>query len=118
MVDPATYDRRRPFRINAQLPPGAITASMAVPWQADFNDCNIENGADWWPGQRPNQVRRGQEPHAEWVPPAWNAKGRPPHQDMVDKWAQLGFVVAKAVDNPTASEEAVEYVEDERSVEP
>ena len=105
MLDETTYDKQRPFRINANLPPGTLTARMAVPWQADFNDCSIEQGADWWPGQRPNQVRRGQEHHAEWVP---DGLGKV-HRDMVDKWSQLGFVVAKTVANK------VEYVEDERS---
>ena len=38
---------------------------------------------------------------AEWAPPGWK------FIDMVDKWAQLGFVVAKTVANK------VEYVEDE-----
>jgi hypothetical protein len=85
------------------MAPGALTARMAVPWQADFLACNIEDGADWWPGQRPNQVRRGQEQHAEWVPADWEK-----FEDMVEKWAQLGFVIAKKV----ASK--VEYVEDER----
>ena len=110
MLDEATYDAKRPFRINAQLPPGTLTGPMAVPWQADFNDCSIEQGADWWPGQRPNEVRRGQEPHAPWAPPEWNKEGREPHRDMVNKWSQLGFVVAKTV------ADKVEYVEDERSL--
>ena len=77
---------------------------MAVPWQADFNDCSIEQGADWWPGQRPNEVRRGQERHAAWTP-AWE------HRDMVEKWSQLGFVVERRVGAD------VEDVEDERSLE-
>jgi hypothetical protein len=105
MLDETTYDSQRPFRINANLPPGTLTARMAVPWQADFNDCSIEQGADWWPGQRPNEVRRGQQGDAKWVPPNWK------YIDMVNKWSQLGFVVAKTVDNK------VEYVEDERSAE-
>jgi L-lysine epsilon oxidase-like protein len=105
MLDQATYDAKRPFRINAQLRPGTLTERMAVPWQADFTDCSIEDGADWWPGQRPNEVRRGQEKHAAWTPD-WD------YQDMVDKWSQLGFVVAKKVGN------GVEYVEDERFLEP
>ena len=87
------------------MPPGGLTARMAVPWQADFNDCSIEQGADWWPGQRPNEVRRGGEPHAPWTPD-WE------HQDMVDRWAQLGFVVPVKVGNK------IEYVEDERSIVP
>ena len=108
MLDAATYDARRPFRINANLPPGALTGRMAVPWQADFNDCSIEQGADWWPGQRPNEVRRGREVHASWTPPEWN--DGEPHRDMLEKWAQLGFVVPKTVAGK------VEYVEDERSL--
>jgi hypothetical protein len=106
MLDDATYDPQRPFRINANLLPGTLTASMAVPWQADFTDCSIQQGADWWPGQRPNEVRRGQERDAAWVPPAWE------HLDMVEKWSQLGFVVAKTV------ADTVEYIEDERSLTP
>jgi hypothetical protein len=106
MLDEGTYDKHRPFRINAELPAGTLTVSMAVPWQADFNACSIQEGADWWPGQRPNQVWRGQERHAEWRPPDWD------HLDMVEKWSQLGFVVARTVGN------TVEYVEDERSVAP
>jgi hypothetical protein len=82
--------------------PGTLTAGMAVPWQADFMDCSIETGADWWPGQRPNEVRRGQNLHAKWAPD-WEK------QDMVDQWSKLGFVVAKTVANK------VEFVEDERS---
>jgi hypothetical protein len=104
MLEETTYDSQRLFRINVNLPPGTLTATMAVPWQADFNDCSIEFGADWWPGQRPNEVRRGQERAAKWAPPDWQ------HIDMVNKWAQLGFVVAKTVGD------TVEYVEDERSL--
>jgi hypothetical protein len=107
MLDETTYDPQRPFRINANLPPGTLTATMAVPWQADFHLCSIETGADWWPGQRPNQVRRGQARHAEWVPADWET-----FIGMVEKWSQLGFVVAKTVANK------VEYVEDERFLRP
>ena len=105
LLEDATYDKGRLFRISVKLPPGALTAQMAVPWQADFNDCSIEEGADWWPGQRPNEVQRGTEPHAKWTPD-WE------HKDMVESWAQLGFVVEKK----TAGK--VEYVEDERSLKP
>jgi L-Lysine epsilon oxidase N-terminal/L-lysine epsilon oxidase C-terminal domain len=107
ILDETTYDKKRPFRINATLDPGRLTATMAVPWQADFRDCTSdpERGSpDWWPGQRPNQVRRGQEHHAAWAPPGWK------FIDMVEKWAQLRFVVAKTVENNV---EYVEEVEDE-----
>ena len=103
MLVETTYDKQRPFRINATLAPGTLTARMAVPWQADFKDCSIETGADWWPGQRPNEVRRGQDLHANWTPDDWELI------DMVKNWSKLGFVVAKTVANN------VEFVEDERS---
>jgi hypothetical protein len=114
MLDKATYDKQRPFRINVTLAPGTLTERMAVPWQADFNDCSVEGeegessnvNADWWPGQRPNEVRRDKETHATWVPEAWE------HEHMVEKWAQLGFVVAKTAAN------RVEFVEDERTLKP
>jgi hypothetical protein len=77
---------------------------MAVPWQADFRDCSIEDGADWWPGQRPNEVRRAGDKRLHKWTPDWEPI------DMVKNWAQLGFVVTKA----TAGK--VEFVEDERFV--
>ena len=89
-------------RVSAKLAAGTLTAGMAVPWQADFRDCTIEEGADWWPGQRPNQVRRGAT-QAEWVPETWT------RHDMVDQWSKLGFVTAKKVGTKT------EYHEDERA---
>jgi L-Lysine epsilon oxidase N-terminal/L-lysine epsilon oxidase C-terminal domain len=86
MLQESTYDKRRPFRINAQLLPGSLTANMAVPWQADFRDCEFEDGLDWWPGQRPNQVWRGTT-RDRWVPRAWTS------ERMVQEWSKLGFVV-------------------------
>jgi len=115
MLDPATYDENRPFRIrnDAQLlPPGTLTARMAVPWQADFRLCrfwedpkDLDNlpDRDWWPGQRPSQVFRGQgQEQVEWAPPDWGGL------DWVDNWSKLGFVVEKM------SKGKVVYVEDER----
>jgi hypothetical protein len=106
LLEDATYDRKRPFRISADLPAGKLTAGMAVPWQSDFHDCSVEKGADWWPGQRPNQVRRGQQSGVEWVPEEWH------RADMAQSWSKLGFVVEKT----TAGK--LEYVEDERFVDP
>jgi hypothetical protein len=103
MLDATTYDAQRPFRIDANLTPGTITANMAVPWQADFRDCNIQEGADWWPAQRPNEVRGEKRQGQEAWAPKWG------YEEMVKRWSQLGFVVAKTVDNK------VEYVEEERS---
>lgn len=42
-----------PFRVNGTLlEPGDLTRRMAVPWQADFYECNTH----WWPAQRPDDV--------------------------------------------------------------
>jgi hypothetical protein len=73
---------RAPFRVRENLEAGALTANMALPWQADFLACDDE----WWPAERPNQVRR-QGAVAEWVPGNWG------FLDMVDGWDRLGFVV-------------------------
>ena len=35
-----------------KVSPGDLTKRMAVPWQADFFECNTH----WWPSQRPDQV--------------------------------------------------------------
>ena len=41
-----------PFRINSAWEPGDVTQHMALPWQADFFECNTH----WWPAQRPDDV--------------------------------------------------------------
>jgi hypothetical protein len=48
--DPDLYVE--PFRLVPNLGPGDITKRMAVPWQADFYQCNTH----WWPAQRPDDV--------------------------------------------------------------
>jgi hypothetical protein len=105
MLDARTYDQKRPFRINAELQPGALTAGMAVPWQADFRLCGDEDGADWWPGQRPIHVFRADQPASgDWVPNKWNLV------DMVNLWSQLGFILEDKSSGKTR------FVEDERDV--
>ncbi|MEO7271954.1 MAG: LodA/GoxA family CTQ-dependent oxidase [Vicinamibacterales bacterium] len=111
VLDAATYDQARPFRISTRLRPGDLTAQMAIPWQADFRDCDEQPGdeqrgaADWWPGQRPTHVLRGRGTVAEsWVPPKWK------HQHMVELWMHLGFVVEDT------SSGVARYVERERTV--
>jgi hypothetical protein len=73
------------FRINpATVLPGAISASMALPWQADFYAC----GSRWWPVPRPNQVKpQGSGSYQDW------ARGVGSYADMVAHWPSLGFVV-------------------------
>lgn len=41
-----------PYRINDRYRAGDVTKYMALPWQADFFECNT----NWWPAQRPDDV--------------------------------------------------------------
>jgi hypothetical protein len=103
MLEPGTYEPARPFRVNQNKRPGALTAHMAVPWQADFRDCEFQEdiGMDWWPGQRPCDVYRlvnGEVTRVPWVPQtqAWTAKGKS-RQAMQKHWFELGFVLRTVV---------------------
>ncbi|WP_437760823.1 LodA/GoxA family CTQ-dependent oxidase [Sorangium sp. So ce1389] len=40
------------FRLSPAFGPGDVTKHMALPWQADFYECNTH----WWPAQRPDDV--------------------------------------------------------------
>lgn len=40
------------FEVADNLEPGDLTKWMALPWQADFYECNTH----WWPAQRPDAV--------------------------------------------------------------
>ncbi|MGB9369043.1 MAG: LodA/GoxA family CTQ-dependent oxidase [Xanthobacteraceae bacterium] len=89
----------RPFRLDhtnlGKVYPGCLTEIMAVPWQADFIEC--DEGV-WWPSQRPDIAMTdannipGSE--AEWAAPLFVLD----HQGMVDHAFQLGFIVP-AIDN-------------------
>jgi hypothetical protein len=100
MRELSTYDQNQPLRISLHLAAGALTAGMAVPWQADFRACDEEDGSDWWPGQRPVEVFRGQR-QVDWVPSGWG------FSELAEKWSRLGFVVKE--------EGTDRYLEDERS---
>lgn len=43
---------RGPFRVANTFTAGDVTRYMALPWQADFFECNTH----WWPAQRPDNV--------------------------------------------------------------
>ncbi len=79
------------FRIDHDFTgPGDISASMALPWQADFNAC----GENWWPVPRPNDVFVNPgDPSLKWDRTIGS------HQDMVDNWATLGFVVRQGAEH-------------------
>lgn len=82
IVEAAFYSEA--FRINQATAPGSISASMALPWQADFNAC----ASNWWPVPRPNEViPQGTSSYENW------ARDIGSYADMIAKWHTLGFVV-------------------------
>ena len=96
------YAYSEPFRLDpTNLKPGDITKQMAVPWQADFNDCAQEGDLAWWPVQRPDDVfPEAGGPQVPWTRGIVNSMS-----DMVQKWHRLGFIVKKGA----------KYVETERN---
>lgn len=86
------------------LEPGDLGKYMALPWQADFNECAQQPIGDrvfwWWPVQRPTFVyvrRAGLLRQVPWVgsDKNQNAVGYVQFADdleMVEHWPELGFV--------------------------
>ena len=110
--------------------PGDLSQRMAQPWQADFNECDIqvisvhnpalnvdEHGNPpaptfytlWWPAQRPMSIysQPNKEGLANW---ARDDTGRKlSNLDMAEQWSKLGFVINQGTDC------APDFVEVERS---
>ena len=90
----------RPFRLDrtnaAKVYPGCLTEIMALPWQADFLDCD---GGVWWPTQRPDKVVTD----ARVVPGSKKDWENPinDYEPMVDHVLQLGFIVPQQVNGET-----------------
>lgn len=92
LQDPAMYGS--PYRLDAAntslVYPGCLTEVMALPWQADFRDCD---GGVWWPSQRPDLVMTDPDDvpgsEAEWENPVQL------YREMVDDVQRLGFVVPR-----------------------
>ena len=92
IAKPGAFDYTEPFRLNQTgHKAGDVTKQMAVPWQADFWKCQQAGSLAWWPAQRPDSVF----PEAGGGPAAWTREIVTSHQDMVDQWPKLGFVVNK-----------------------
>lgn len=86
--DPTLYSAPFDFRLDhGQAKPGDLTALMAVPWQADFKDCE----RNWWPSQRPDDVRPN--PNAT-TTVRWE-RGADSHIRMVNNFSRLGFITAQ-----------------------
>lgn len=85
-----------PMRIDPQkVQPGGITQGLAVPWQADFYECQMERDNAWWPATRPDHVllsepARAVDSQSEDMK-RWDA-GVADKKDMVNHWHQLGIV--------------------------
>lgn len=90
--------------------PGHFSRQMAVPWQADFNDCRNEGNYGWWPSQRPAQALPSATAtrRLDWARPSQRFEAgntESTHEDMVRHWSRFGFVL----------EEGNKFVEKERA---
>jgi hypothetical protein len=110
-LDPNLY--AEPFRLTPTLQPGDITKHMALPWQADFYQCNTY----WWPAARPDDVVTAEtgdrRPWARGLsdqyPDPDYLHRRTGDSDMVRYWSDLGFVVPSPQPDGSTS-----YLESER----
>lgn len=86
------YDFMEPFRLaHTFRQPGDVTKQMAVPWQADFNDCMQDGEYGWWPSHRPDDVfPDGAKKQVPWTRDLVESR-----EDMVQSWHRLGFVLKK-----------------------
>lgn len=95
------------------LEPGDLTKYMAQPWQADFNECSVQNinpiGPNkptiqnaaliywWWPAQRPYTVtpKDDQKEQVQWTRDFVSDTKTNNRSDvqMVTCWKYLGFVM-------------------------
>ncbi|ATB45431.1 LodA/GoxA family CTQ-dependent oxidase [Corallococcus macrosporus] len=84
------------------LEPGDASKYMALPWQADFNECSnqpvLQTSLWWWPAQRPyyvNYLGDDQQWHQDyWTRPA--PSNFDVDEDMVFHWNELGFVIKRS----------------------
>lgn len=83
----ATFES--PFRISSSLLPGALTSTLAIPWQSDYLAC----GRNWWPGGRPNRVSENAIDFREWIPSNWGVS------DLLRQWPKLGFMKRTTIDS-------------------
>ena len=96
------------------MEPGDILRYMAVPWQADFNQCSAQTILGrfiwWWPAQRPEYVYLEPKatptnavpgphvgPQVPWIGTSFDQNAADyisfaSNVEMVEKWDKLGFV--------------------------
>lgn len=104
MRDAGNYEPSLPVRLKEDLSAGIVNAGSAVPWQADFYDCQWEGTRDggtgleafetqedygWWPAQRPDSVFTDVtlEHRVSW------AQGILDKREMVSAWSTRKFVL-------------------------
>ncbi|MDJ0509702.1 MAG: LodA/GoxA family CTQ-dependent oxidase [Crocosphaera sp.] len=110
------------LNLDEGLEAGDATKFMALPWQADFNECStqtLERIVWWWPAQRPYFVYlqpsevtfRGpdaslKDQQVAWIGTDFDQTAAdyvmfPDDLEMVEKWDQLGFVFnLQSADDP------------------
>lgn len=79
---------------------GHFSRQMALPWQADFNDCSKLMNLAWWPTARPDDVLlHASDKLSQRVPWArpdttWpNGSSSTGYDDMVNSWYKFGIVL-------------------------
>src|SRR5262245_16311626 len=106
---------------------GAFSQQMALPWQADFLDCSAGSVDDqsvaggqrrvgWWPMTRPDEAfpldsPKDRRPWAR-VPDSQTPLGFreiQTHNEMVNLWSTLGFVVETTPDGAAKDLYEVEF---------
>lgn len=98
---------------------GHFSRQMALPWQADFNDCSKALNLGWWPSARPddvflhvddklNQRLPWARPDSKWPSGSTTSS----HEDMVANWYKFGFVLEAA---PAPEPGHGVYIEKERN---
>jgi len=78
-----------PLRVRDNVPAGALTEGMALPWQTDFLACR----QTWWPANRPGSVkRRDPQNPTSFLRSAWEPPTSTESFTRID-WTKTAFVV-------------------------
>lgn len=79
-----------PFRVSDDVPAGALTEGMALPWQTDFLACR----QGWWPANRPDRVKRRDPANpTQFIDADWEFGGITGESFTETDWARMAFVV-------------------------
>lgn len=81
-----------PFRLRDDIPAGAVTEQMAVPWQGDFWYCKTE-GAGWWPTHRPDIAFLEGGGQEDWFPDKGGFLGAAKY--LMESLGELGVIAER-----------------------